>query len=140
MAAATTGDANWKPLVDMLSDQMPEADRIAVYQAVRQAGILPEDAALFLFGHTTRGFTSEEPDSDRHVDLLLRRHGLDETVELHARDERGTTGATNGAASSSTAPGRGPGNQPACERDHRLRDGLEGHFTFRKSSADSVEI
>lgn len=88
MAAATPGEASWKPLVNTLSDRMPEVDRMAVYQAVRQAGILPEDAALFLFGHATQWFTSEESDLDRHIDLLLRRYGLDEMADLHARDAR----------------------------------------------------
>jgi hypothetical protein len=61
---------------------------MAVYQAVRQPDILTEDAALFLFGHATQWFTSEEPDPDRYVDLLLRRYGLDEMADFHARDAR----------------------------------------------------
>lgn len=81
--------AAWKTLVERLSDATPEAERFAAYRAVRDASVLPEDAALFLFGHAVQWITSDEDDLDRHTVATLRRHGLGDLADLYAQDRLG---------------------------------------------------
>lgn len=89
IAQAAPGDAVWKSLVERLSDATPEAERFAAYRAVREASVLPEDAALFLFGHAVQWITSDEDDLDRHTAATLRRHGLDDLADLYTQDRLG---------------------------------------------------
>jgi hypothetical protein len=86
VARSAPGDAAWKALVGRLSDATPDAERLAAYQAVRDATVLPADAAGFLFGHAAQWMPSEEEDLDRHVKAFLRRNGLNELADLQARD------------------------------------------------------
>ena len=88
IAASGPGDAAWKTLVANLSDATPEADRMAAYKAVHKVGVLPEDAALFLFDHHLQWLPSDD-DLERHVQVSLRRPGLDDLAELHASDRLG---------------------------------------------------
>jgi hypothetical protein len=88
-ARAAPGDAAWKLLAESLSDATPEADRFAAYRAVRVAGVLPEDAAFFLFGHAVQWLPSEEGDLDRDTVAALRRLGLGDLAELYERDRLG---------------------------------------------------
>jgi hypothetical protein len=98
IAGTSPGPAVWKDLVGKLSDATPDAERIQTYQAVREAGVLPEDAAFFLFGHGIQWMLPEvgpEPPEDeegdkdddlldRHTVASLRRFGLDDLAELYA--------------------------------------------------------
>jgi hypothetical protein len=85
-ARAAPGDTAWKPLVESLSDATPEADRFAAYRAVREAGVLPEDAAFFLFGHAAQWLPSEGDDLDRDTVAALRRFGLADLPELYVNN------------------------------------------------------
>jgi hypothetical protein len=89
VARSIPGEAAWKPLVENLSDATPEAERFTAYRAVCEAGVLPADAASFLFGHAAQWMPSDEDDLDRHTIATLRRHGLDDLADLHARDRLG---------------------------------------------------
>jgi hypothetical protein len=87
IATAAPGDAAWKTLVVALSDATPEGERFAAYRTVREAGVLPEDTALFLFGHAIQWMPSgDEEDLDRHTVATLRRLGLDDLADLYAQD------------------------------------------------------
>lgn len=66
VARVAPGAADWKAAVEGLSDTTPDGERIAFYKAIRDAGVLPADAALFLFGHAVQWMTSEEDDLDPH--------------------------------------------------------------------------
>jgi hypothetical protein len=87
-ARAAPADAAWKPLVEGLSDATPEAERFAAYRAVREAGVLPEDAAFFLFGHAVQWLPSED-DLDRHTVAALRRFGVADLAELYVNNRLG---------------------------------------------------
>jgi hypothetical protein len=87
IAQATPRDAAWTSLFERLSDATPEAERFAAYRAVREAGVLPQDAALFLFGHAVQWITSDEDDLDRQTVATLRRHGMDDLADLYAQDQ-----------------------------------------------------
>ena len=54
VAKETPGPAAWKTLAERLSDATLQGVRIATYRAVRDAGVLPADAVLFLFDHTVQ--------------------------------------------------------------------------------------
>jgi hypothetical protein len=94
IAGATPGPAGWKELIERLTETTPTAERMAAYRAVRGAGVLPDDAAFFLFGHAVQwlppeGPTEEEEDDtdetlDEHTLAMLRRHGGDDLAELFA--------------------------------------------------------
>lgn len=78
------GSAEWKAAVERLSEKTPDDERIATYKAIRDAGVLPADAAFFLFGHAIQWMMSEESDINRHELVSLRRFGLDDMAELYA--------------------------------------------------------
>jgi len=86
IAKAGLKAAEWKAVVERLSDTISEAERMATYRAVRDAAVLPSDVTLFLFDHALQWLPSENEDLDRHVEASLRRHGLDDLADLHARD------------------------------------------------------
>jgi hypothetical protein len=90
LARADRQPAAWKSLVEGLADATPEAGRFAAYRAVREAGVLPEDAAHFLFGHAAQWVPSgdDEADPDRHTLTTFGRYGLDDLAELYAQDRR----------------------------------------------------
>ena len=54
MAAGHPGDAVWKAAALRLSDSTPAEERLGVYRLVREAGVLPDEAAGFLFGHAAQ--------------------------------------------------------------------------------------
>jgi hypothetical protein len=84
IAREAPGSADWKVAVERLSDATPGDERIAAYKSIRAAGIIPADAAFFLFGHGIQWITSSETDLDRHTLTLLRRFGLDDMADLYA--------------------------------------------------------
>jgi hypothetical protein len=86
IARTAPGSADWKVAIERLSDTTPDDERIATYKAVRDANILPADAAFFLFGHAVQWMTSEDEDPDRHSLNLLRHFGLADLAELYAAD------------------------------------------------------
>jgi hypothetical protein len=86
LAKETPGPATWKPLVDGLSDATPEARRMAAYLALRDAGVVPPEATLFLFDHAAGWMPSNDNDLDRHIETTLRRYGLDDLADQYARD------------------------------------------------------
>jgi hypothetical protein len=98
MARSVPGQAEWKGLVEVLTDATPFEERVRAYKAIRDAGILPPDAAFFLFGHGIQwippeGQTPEEDNEvaseeslDRHTLAMLRRFGLDDMADLYAHD------------------------------------------------------
>ncbi len=53
------------------------------YKAIRGAGLLPPDAAFFLFGHAVQWLPSEGNDLDRHTLILYRRFGLEDLAEMY---------------------------------------------------------
>jgi hypothetical protein len=80
------GAADWKAAVEHLCAEMPDGERMAIYKAVREAHVVPEDAAFFLFGHAAEWMVSEEDDLDWHILAVLRRFGLDDMADLYASD------------------------------------------------------
>jgi hypothetical protein len=84
IARTTSGSADWKTAVERLSAATPDDERIAAYKAIRDAGVLPADAAFFLFGHAIQWMISEEEDLDRHTLHMLRRFALDDLADLYA--------------------------------------------------------
>jgi hypothetical protein len=89
----------WKGLVESLQGTTPVEERLKAYKAVSEAGVLPADAAFFLFGHAVQWILpattdtpeeEEEPEDDdaldRHTLAVLRRFGLDDLADLYARD------------------------------------------------------
>jgi hypothetical protein len=83
IARASPGSPDWKAAVERLSETTPDEERIAAYKAVRDAGVLPADAAFFLFGHAVQWMTSEEDELDRHTLTSLRRFGLEDLADLY---------------------------------------------------------
>jgi hypothetical protein len=86
IAEATPGAAGWKAMAERLADTTAPEERMETYKAVRQAGVLPDDASFFLFGHAIQWLPSGE-DLDRHEVAALRRFGLDDLADLYARDQ-----------------------------------------------------
>jgi hypothetical protein len=115
IARAAPGDAQWKTLVEGLSDATPDAERLAAYRAVRDAAVLPEDHALFLFGHAAQWMPSDD-DLDRHVEAVLRGCGQGDLADLHDYDRR----HERGGSSSSARPRRS--SPHGCGRGESLTD------------------
>jgi hypothetical protein len=96
IASATPGPATWKDMAGRLSEKTPLGERLAAYRAIQGAGVLPDDAAFFLFGHAIQWLPHEGPPGgdeddeaafealDRHTLDTLRRHGLSEMADLFA--------------------------------------------------------
>jgi hypothetical protein len=103
IAGATQGPADWKSLVEGLSDETPDAERIRAYKAVREAGVLSADAAFFLFGHAVQWMPSGEGDLDWQTLAALRRFGWTTWPSCTPATGWRTTVATSGAGSSSSA-------------------------------------
>jgi len=69
---------------------------MGAYQALRQAGVLPADAAAFLLGHGIQILLfddlppEDEEESDpfaRITPILLRRYGASDLADLFSSDE-----------------------------------------------------
>jgi hypothetical protein len=95
VAKASPGPANWKTLVERLWDATPDGERIEAYKAVREAGVLPDDDAGFLFGHAIQWMPSDAPPDvaaeeddflDQHTVVLLRRFKQDDLADLYVDD------------------------------------------------------
>jgi hypothetical protein len=97
IARSSPGPAEWKDLVERLAEKTPGEERMRAYHALRQAAVLPDDAAWFLLAHAVQLMPS--PDSvaaeeaehaegvmERHILTLLRRYGADEVAETFVRD------------------------------------------------------
>jgi hypothetical protein len=54
------------------------------YKVVREARVVPGDAAFFLFGHAAQWMPSGEDDLERHTLAVLCSHGLDDMTDLYA--------------------------------------------------------
>jgi hypothetical protein len=88
VARATPEPAARKERVERLSERTPGPERLETYRLVRQAAVLPDDAAGFLFGHAAEMLSGEGGfnELDRHIVALLRRHGQDDLADLVTRD------------------------------------------------------
>ncbi len=98
IAGAAPEPAGWKGQIERLSDATPFAERMAAYRAVREAGVLPADAAFFLFAHAVQWMPPDGPPGayedeeaadealDRHILAMLRRHGVDDVANLFEND------------------------------------------------------
>src|SRR5437763_8595831 len=66
-------------------------ERLETYQLARQARVLPEEAAGFLFGHAGQMLPGESgvDDLDRNTLTLLRRYGQDDLADLFGGDRLG---------------------------------------------------
>jgi hypothetical protein len=101
IARATPGPAEWKGLVERLSEATPFVERMSAYRAVCGAGVLPDDAASFLFAHAVQRMPPDEPLDleeeedenaasealDQHTLSMLRRHGVDDLADLLAANQ-----------------------------------------------------
>ena len=86
VAQASRQAGEWQRRVEGLSALTPDRDRLEAYRLVRQAAVLPDDAAGFLFGHTIQWLPSAEGDWDRFTLAVLRRHGQADLADLYAKD------------------------------------------------------
>src|SRR5205085_706058 len=106
IATSQPGQAEWKGLVERLSDTTPDRERLQVYRAVQKAGVLPEDAGWFLLAHAIQwiplpGPPEGEPEDEEELDeaaaeraldedtrALFRHYGAEDLLELYDRDRR----------------------------------------------------
>jgi hypothetical protein len=94
IAAAAPATAEWKERVERLSAPTSGEERLEAYRLVRRAGVLPDEAAGFLFGHAIQWMPAEGAGEDEEAgDTLhrltlatLRRHGQDDLADLYAGD------------------------------------------------------
>jgi hypothetical protein len=84
VAKATPEPAAWKEHIERLSERTPGPARLEAYRLVRQAAVLPDDAASFLFGHAGEMLLGQG-GADGLV-ALLRRHAQDDLADLFTRD------------------------------------------------------
>ena len=100
VAAGRPGGAAWKTAVLRLSGGTPADERLNAYRLVREAGVLPDEAAGFLFAHAAQWLPAtdvgEELDDEAfgevmssHERELLRRHGQADLADLMASDRLG---------------------------------------------------
>jgi hypothetical protein len=87
IAKATTVSADLKGRIERLSVSTSDEDRIETYKAIRDAGILPEDQTLFLFGHAVQWIHSDEDELDRHTVSVLRKYDLADQADLFTKDK-----------------------------------------------------
>jgi SEC-C motif len=100
IAKGSPGLALWKELVERLTDMTPDEERMKAYLAVRNAGVLPPDAAWFAIAHAiewtliTAGPENQEIEEpheeddrndpmDQHTLDLLLRYGADDMAEMY---------------------------------------------------------
>jgi hypothetical protein len=99
LARSSPGQAAWKGPVERLSPETPAQERMEVYRAVRQARVLPDDAAGFLLGHAIQWLPFDAYSGDdqgepvdgmealqRQTPAILRRHGADDLAGLFEND------------------------------------------------------
>lgn len=66
-----------------LSPSSPEEDRLAVYQAIRRSGILPEEASFWLVSHVIDDIASQDSDGvlgeyEAQLRVIEEQHGFDD--------------------------------------------------------------
>lgn len=71
---------SWHEALTRLSEESPAQERLAVYQAVRDSGWLPEDANLYLIAAHVEEMADAEtarqlPDLDQRIEALEREYG-----------------------------------------------------------------
>jgi len=88
VARASPEVAEWKVRVEPLSPVTPDRERLEAYRLVRQAGVLPDDAAGFLFDHALPWQPDDEDDPNRLTLAVLRRHGQDDLADLYVSDRQ----------------------------------------------------
>jgi hypothetical protein len=103
IARQTSEPASWKTLVEGLSDQMKAEERMRVYQAVRDARVVPEDAGFVLIGlmmewlsadpaYSTMPRTDDAGEEawdqafDALIASLLRRFGENAMADLYEQN------------------------------------------------------
>jgi hypothetical protein len=112
LAGADPG--RWPPHVEQLWDKTSPDERMKVYAAIRAAGVLPDEATLFLMDHAIQILTFPDvpyPEADEEdealdsnsdplaeaIPIVLRRYGAEdwaelfvtETLDYERRRERG---------------------------------------------------
>ncbi|MHB0938525.1 MAG: hypothetical protein ACYDCO_23605 [Armatimonadota bacterium] len=76
----------WEEKVGELSEETPKAERIALYQQLRDAGAIPEDAAFFLITWAIETVAEERVDEiyekqfAARFDRVMEEEGLDEDL------------------------------------------------------------
>ena len=101
IAKASPDSATWKGMVERLSDATTTEDRMKTYKAVREAKIIPDEAADFLIPWAIQWMPPEnsklaDPEDedfdeeaagqelDNETLIQLRKFGLDDLAELFA--------------------------------------------------------
>ena len=103
IAKGHPNSAAWKNLVERLSDATTAEDRMKTYKALREAKVLADEAAEFLFVWAIQWMPSEGNQSaltlsddvkideervsqslDQHTVSLLRKFGVDDLAEMYS--------------------------------------------------------
>jgi len=103
IAKASPEAGEWKGLVERLSEAPSSADRMQTYKVIREAKVLPDEAAEFLFVWAIQWMPSEGDQSaltmtddgeideervsrslDQHTVSLLRKFGVDDLAEMYS--------------------------------------------------------
>jgi hypothetical protein len=84
VATESPQQGEWKERVGRLSESTSSQERLEAYRFVRQAGVLPDDVAGFLFGHAAQWMPSEgwADDLNSQTLALLREAGQDDLADL----------------------------------------------------------
>jgi hypothetical protein len=99
--------AAWKGLVERLTEATPAADRMRAYKVVREARVIPEEAAEYLFLWAIQWMPAEsrpaspEPEEEEDLDeeadhqeldretlAQLRKFGVDDLAEMFVSNRR----------------------------------------------------
>ena len=102
IAKTRPDSAAWKGLVEQLTDATTAADRMKTYKAVREAKVIPDEAAEFLFVWAIQWMPSEGDQSaftltedgeideervsqslDQHIVSMLRKFDVDDLAEMY---------------------------------------------------------
>lgn len=83
LAAQSPQHGGWIEAIESLPPAASDERRLAAYQAVRNAGCLPDDAGLFLVAYMVEQIASRAADArlrkvERRMEQLERKHGLRE--------------------------------------------------------------
>lgn len=76
----------WEAKISALNEDTPMEDRVRVYQQIRDAGVLPDDAAFFLIAWTVETIAEERVQDiyntqyAERFERLADKHGLDEDM------------------------------------------------------------
>jgi hypothetical protein len=87
LARASAEAAEWKPLVERLSDRTPDEQRLGTYRALRAAGVLPDEVTVFLVDWALQWMPPAKGDAvDGHTVTLLRRFGFNDLADAYVSD------------------------------------------------------